>query len=126
MARILYVEDDLAAIETKRGILEGAGHELVACSVAEEAVELLRTTQFDVIITDWRLGKQRGKSVIEAAKNLTAAPVVVVSGFVAEAFRGGDPEPDLYLEKPVNPRELLASLEALLGEGQSSRGSEQG
>ena len=114
MARILYVDDDPAAIATKRAILERAGHEVITSDSAERAIELLQSEDFGAVITDWRLGGQRGKAIVEAAKLVSTAPVVVVSGYVAEAFSAGEPTPDLYLQKPVNPEELVQVLEILL------------
>ncbi len=41
-------------------------------------------------------------------------PVVVVSGYVAEAYQSAEPLADLYLEKPVNPEELVTIVNELL------------
>jgi len=51
---------------------------------------------------------------VEAAKAQSAVPVVVVSGYVAEAFRAAEPMADIYLEKPADPRELVQILGTLL------------
>ena len=115
MALLLYVDDDPAAIAAKRVVLERAGHQVTTCASVEAAIELLNANHFDAIITDWRLGERRGREIISAAKLISEVPIVVVSGFVSEAFHAGDPAPDLYLQKPVDPEELVRSLEALLG-----------
>jgi DNA-binding response OmpR family regulator len=52
--------------------------------------------------------------VVQAAKNHATLPVVVVSGYVAEAFQAAEPLADLYLEKPVNPEELVTIVNELL------------
>ena len=41
-------------------------------------------------------------------------PVVVVSGYVSEAFQAPEPLADLYLEKPINPEELVTIVNELL------------
>ena len=75
--------------------------------------ELERET-FDAVVTDWRLGDGVGRSVVQTAKAHSSVPVIVVSGYVSEAFRAAEPLADLYLEKPVNPAELVKTIETLL------------
>jgi DNA-binding response OmpR family regulator len=55
-----------------------------------------------------------GRSIVQAAKSHSSVPVVVVSGYVAEAFQAAEPLADLYLEKPVNPQELVTIVNELL------------
>ena len=52
--------------------------------------------------------------MVQAAKDHSSMPVVVVSGYVAEAFQAAEPLADLYLEKPVNPEELVTIVNELL------------
>ena len=114
MAKILCVDDDPDVVVIKRKILEQAGYDVTACISAEEAIREMQRIAFDGVVTDWRLGSERGRAIVEAAKAQTAVPVIVVSGFVAEAFRAAEPQADLYLEKPADPRELVKVLDTLL------------
>jgi DNA-binding NtrC family response regulator len=52
--------------------------------------------------------------VLQAAKTHSTMPVVVVSGYVSEAFQAPEPLADLYLEKPINPEELVTIVNELL------------
>lgn len=114
MARILCVDDDADAVLLKRSILERAGHTVVATQSADEAVDKLKSSAFDAVVTDWRIGDHDAHKVLETAKNYDSGPVVVVSGFVEEAFQASEPLADLYLGKPVNPEELVQIVDALL------------
>ena len=114
MARILCVDDDPDTVAVKREILERAGHSVTACISADEAFLELERQSFDAVVTDWRLGNRLGRSVVQMAKAHSGVPVVVVSGYVSEAFQAAEPLADLYLEKPVDPRELVTVMEALL------------
>lgn len=114
MARILCVDDDADTVALKREILERAGHAVTACISADEAFLELERHSFDAVVTDWRLGNCLGRSVVQMAKAHSSVPVVVVSGYVSEAFQAAEPLADLYLEKPVDPRELVTVMEALL------------
>ena len=114
MARILCVDDDPEIIALKQKILETAGHTVTACVSAEQAMHALDTQTFDAVVTDWRLGDGVGRSVVQSAKAHSSAPVIVVSGYVSEAFQAAEPLADLYLETPVNPVELIKVMDTLL------------
>src|SRR5215470_12264816 len=114
MARILCVDDEPRIVTLKCAILETAGHTVTASTSAHDAIEKLQTNTYDAVVTDWRLGDANGRAIVQAAKNHSSMPVVVVSGYVAEAFQAAEPLADLYLEKPVNPEELVTIVNELL------------
>jgi len=114
MARILCVDDEPHVVTLKCAILERAGHVVTASTSAQDAIQKLQSGAFDAVVTDWRLGDANGRTVVEAAKLHSSTPVVVVSGYVAEAFQAAEPLADLYLEKPVNPEELVTIVNELL------------
>ena len=114
MANVLCVDDDREMVALKKTILESAGHTVTACISAQQARRALEDQSFDAVVTDWRLGDGVGRSVVQAARAHSSAPVIVVSGFVSEAFQASEPHADLYLEKPVNPVELIKAMETLL------------
>jgi DNA-binding response OmpR family regulator len=114
MARILCIDDEPQVVQLKCAILEQAGHIVTAATSAREALELISANVYDAVVTDWRLGDGNGRGVVQAAKNHSTMPVVVVSGFVAEAYQAAEPLADLYLEKPVNPEELVTIVNELL------------
>jgi CheY-like chemotaxis protein len=114
MARILCVDDEPNVVTLKCRILEAAGHIVTASTSAQDAIQKLEHDNYDAVVTDWRLGDNVGRAVVQAAKNHATLPVVVVSGYVAEAFQAAEPLADLYLEKPVNPEELVTIVNELL------------
>jgi DNA-binding response OmpR family regulator len=114
MAKILCVDDEPHVVTLKCAILEAAGHTVTAATSAQDAIAKLQHNAYDAVVTDWRLGDANGRSVVQAAKDHSSMPVVVVSGYVAEAFQAAEPLADLYLEKPVNPEELVTIVNELL------------
>jgi DNA-binding response OmpR family regulator len=114
VANILCVDDDSEVIALKRAILEKAGHSVASCGSVEDAVRELGSHIYDAVVTDWRLGEESGRRIVQAARTNPMVPVVVVSGYVTEAFQAAEPVADIYLEKPVDPRELVQILETLL------------
>lgn len=114
MANILCVDDEVHAARLKCIILETAGHKATPATTLNEAISLLEQNTYDLVVTDWRLGEASGREVVVAARRLSRTPVVVISGYVNEAFQAPDPVPDYYLEKPVNPEELIAVVADLV------------
>ena len=114
MAKILCVDDEPHVVTLKCAILEAAGHQATPSTSAHDAIQKLQKGSYDAVVTDWRLGDGDGRKVVQAAKNHSTMPVVVVSGYVAEAFQAAEPLADLYLEKPVNPEELVTIVNELL------------
>ena len=114
MAKILCVDDEPAAVALKQAILERAGYTVISCTSAEDAIALLQGEPFDAVVTDWKLGQESGRQILLAAKTQAQVPVVVVSGYCAEAFRAAEPQADIYLEKPVDAMELVAIINTLL------------
>ena len=120
MAKILCVDDEPNVVKMKCAILEAAGHDVTPATSAHEALDKLKHASYDAVVTDWRLGDANGRAVVEAAKDHTNVPVVVVSGYVNDAFQAAEPLADLYLEKPVNPEELVTIVNELLKIGEKA------
>lgn len=118
MARILCVDDEPSVVTLKCAILEAAGHLATPATSAQDAMQKLESNSYDAVVTDWRLGDGDGRKVVQAAKSQSSTPVVVVSGYVAEALQAAEPLADLYLEKPVNPEELVTIVNELLRSGE--------
>jgi DNA-binding NtrC family response regulator len=114
VANILCVDDDHDVVANKKAILEEAGHTVTSCSSVEDAVRELDRQTYDAVVTDWRLGEESGRAIVQAARTTPGMPVVVVSGYVTEAFQAAKPLADIYLEKPADPRELVKILNTLL------------
>ena len=118
MSNLLCVDDEADVVALKAAILQSAGHTVTTASSAEDAMKKMELNTYDAVVTDWRLGDANGREVVLAAKSHCSLPVVVVSGYVAEAFQAAEPLADLYLEKPVNPEELVTIVNELLKTGE--------
>ena len=94
-------------------LLDAAGHDAAKAYSTHEGMQLLEQNGYDLIITGWHNGDATGAGVIRKAKEM-GLPVMVVSGYAAEAREQADPAADVYLEKPVNPEEMVTLVEKLL------------
>jgi len=115
--KILIVDDDPSLLEALERALRDAGEEVVAQGSFEEARRTLRTTAFDALITDVRLGAFNGLQLAVMARD--AHPeirVIVFSGFDDPVLRS-DAEHigALYLVKPVTSSQLLEILRRVPG-----------
>jgi len=124
MAKILCIDDESSIVTLKCAILQAAGHQVTSARSAHDAIEKLKNNDYDAVVTDWRLGDGDGRAIVQAAKSRSTMPVVVVSGYVSEAFQAAEPLADLYLEKPVDPKELVTIVNELLKSTGKTGGSE--
>src|ERR671933_124448 len=101
--RVLIAEDETIIRLDLRGLLERAGHEVVAeARDGQEALELARTTEPDLVIMDVKMPRLDG---IEAARRMLAdrpLPIVLLTAFDQPELvaRAGDAGVFSYLVKP--------------------------
>lgn len=117
-ARILIVEDGLIIAEDMRRRCEALGYTVTGlAATGEDAVFIADRTRPDLVLMDIRLrGTMDG---IEAARQIRATlgiPIVYATSSSDEAtlVRAKETEPFGYLLKPVEPRELHATIELAL------------
>ena len=115
MPRIHIIEDDAEISELLSTYLERRGHECVMSHSAEEA-EAHDPSGFDLCVVDIMLPGRDGFSFCEWVRERSDVPLVILSAEKGDANRihGIELGADDYLEKPFNPRELLARINALL------------
>jgi EAL domain-containing protein (putative c-di-GMP-specific phosphodiesterase class I) len=113
-ARVLLVDDEPAIARALSRILQTAGHVVTSAQSGEEAVALLGTVPFDVIVSDIRMPGMDGLALLKAirAKDLDI-PVAFMTGSpaletVLEAMENGAFR---YLTKPVDSDELRALVD---------------
>ncbi len=117
MAKVLIVEDDPEICTTVKDWLENQLHTVEAVGRGEDALEYLKTYDFDVIILDLYLPDIDGLEVLQKYRAKGGgARVLILTGRneVRDRERGLDLGADDYLGKPFHPRELAARLRALI------------
>jgi len=114
--RLLMVEDDELFRRTMGKHLEKY-YRVIAAADASEAVERLAESAPDVVLLDLMLGRESGLDVLEHLRGRAQPPpVVVLSALdripeVVSAVKAGASD---YLAKPVQPEQLLLTLERVI------------
>jgi PAS domain S-box-containing protein len=122
---VLLCEDEDALRALLERTLTRAGYRVVAAPRAEEAVRLAHELDgvYDAVVTDVVMPGGSGLALAEElARRHGARPLLLISGFSAEAVdRGaGVTAAGAFLEKPFESAELLATLRSLLDDQASS------
>ncbi|HEY8090202.1 MAG TPA: response regulator transcription factor [Polyangiaceae bacterium] len=127
-ARVLLVDDDRDIRDVVGAMLDAVGLTVQAATSAEEALERVRASSFDLLVLDWNLPGMTGIELcrlIRKDAQLGTLPVLFLTAHassrdVVEAFASGA---DDYVVKPFRAPELGARIFGLLRRarmGQSS------
>lgn len=113
-AKILAVEDDPVSLQAISAILKKYGFEVSCASGGMQALELISQRDFDLVITDLRMPKMDGISLLEETRRRgITVPFIVVTadGSVESAVAAMRKGAYDYLEKPYNPEILQLTVQ---------------
>jgi len=111
--RLLVVDDDPLLLKSLRDTLESDGHQVVAASSADEAVERLAACpdQPDLIISDFRMRQVDGIEVLTAARGHHPDGLrVLMTGYneiPTSMDRIRQAKIDAYVQKPLRSQDIL-------------------
>jgi DNA-binding response OmpR family regulator len=117
VAKILLVEDDRDLSMMVKAGLEGERHVVETAFDGDEAVHLIKTEDYDVVVLDWQLPELSGIDVLKKIRQMSKpVSVIMLTGRsgIDHKEEGMDTGADDYLTKPFDMRELHARLRALL------------
>jgi YesN/AraC family two-component response regulator len=112
---ILIVDDDPAVVEAFTAALKGA-YIVHGAATGEEACAILRAHPIAAIILDAVLGEEHGLDLVERFRELSAAPILILTGHSTEdlAIRAVRAKVDDYLRKPLDLDALHSAVARLL------------
>ena len=120
-ARILVVDDEADVCGLVRDCLAGHGYEVEGVGNTHEALALVDSGQFNLIISDLLMPGGGGKAILQAALELpTPPPVIVMTGRIEEHLEAQIMESGAAacLSKPFRVVDLRDAVARLLKRGQ--------
>lgn len=114
MKRILIVEDDDSISDLQKDYLEMNNYIVEISANGKEALNLIKTQNFDLVILDIMLPEMDGFEILKNLETEKLIPIILVSAKKEEfdkvkGFRLGA---DDYMTKPFSPSELVARVTA--------------
>jgi len=120
---VLLVEDDRSLRRYFEVTLQRAGYEVIAAGDGLEAMKLLLSHSFDVVVTDAVMPNLSGYELcrfVRSTERLSHLPLVLLSALDPKNAEAD--QVDTFLNKPISPEKLLECLEALVGSGRRGDG----
>ena len=127
--KVLVVDDDPDVRLFSVTVLEENGYTPLEAEDGEMGLKMIKAEKPDLVILDVLMPRQSGVRLyreLKTAKALKDLKVIILSGIAKKTFLrsqkaltefGGEeiPEPEIYLEKPVEPDELADVIKNVLG-----------
>ena len=115
MIKILLAEDDTSMREYLQRALIRVGYEVDAVGCGTEAMPLLETGKYDLLLTDIVMPEMDGIELAQKASAIDPAiRVMFITGFAAVALQGGRTAPEAkLLSKPFHLKDLVAEVDRL-------------
>jgi pilus assembly protein CpaE len=123
---VLIVDDSPTAGPELRQVLEREGYQVYTALRAEEALDALRTSKVDLIITEALLPTMDGFELVRQVRQAptnSGVPIVMLTvrsapEDYAAAFEAGANE---YFLKPIEPPKMVAAVRGLIARAEAGR-----
>jgi len=122
--KILVIDDDRLVVKSLAKLLTAAGYNVSCAQNENEAVELVNTTGFDLLISDIRIPGKDGIEIASdiekniAEKNEKMIPVIFITGYSdpdnydkAKKLKASD-----FIYKPFDRDRFLQAIKSVIGE----------
>lgn len=131
MYKILVIDDDMDICNLLERFLSKKGHAVKTAFTSTTALALIEQENFDVVLSDFRLGSTDGKQILQKVKEKSPeTQVIIITGYsdiktAVDVIKMGAFD---YITKPLFPDEILllldkaiAKREEILNQGDSGK-----
>jgi len=126
---VLVVDDDASMRKVLGALLENAGWTTTRAATGEEALDLVRAADPDVVISDLKMPGMDGLELLgQLRSSYPEIPVVLITahGSVDVAVQAMKRGAHDFLTKPFDKEQVLAIVDAASGQAESGRADFQG
>ena len=127
LQKVLIIDDDVDIVEAEKLLLENSGYDVISAFDGKEGYRKIKEEKPDIIILVLMMTtpdevfkitrKIRNDPEISALPIVMVTSVGKVTGFKYDPDRDRELLPvDEYLEKPINPDELISAVERALSQ----------
>ena len=120
MAKILSIDDAKSIREMVFAILSNAGHQVTTACDGEEAMEIARSTKFDLVLSDVNMPGMNGISLISKLRRLAGYEHIPMIMLTTESDdykkkKAKSMGATGWLQKPFTPDRLIKAVDKLVG-----------
>ena len=114
--KVLIVDDEKLIVKGIRFSLEQDGMEVDCAYDGEEALAMIQSKEYDIILLDVMLPKKDGFEVCQQVREFSGVPIVMLTakGEDMDKILGLEYGADDYITKPFNILEVKARIKAIM------------
>lgn len=114
--KVLVVDDEKLIVKGIRFSLEQDDYEVSCAYAGEEALQMAKETEYDIILLDLMLPKLSGLEVCQQIRGFSNVPIIMLTakGEDMDKIMGLEYGADDYITKPFNILEVKARIKAIL------------
>ena len=122
--RILVVDDEPFVCEAVKMMLTFDGHSVKTTNSAKDALAILESEKFDLVITDFAMPAMKGDELARQIKKLLPKqPVIMITAYAEMLQSSGNPLPgvDCLIGKPFLLENLRDAIAKVLPPGDAAK-----
>lgn len=115
--RILIVDDEQGVLDLCAEVLNVAGYSTVTTTLSEEAIQLVRSRDFDLVLTDLKMPGMDGIALMRTVEEINPSLGVVMMtayGDMESAISAIQAGAFGFIIKPFEPNDLYSSIQSAL------------
>jgi DNA-binding NtrC family response regulator len=116
-ARVLIVDDEPSVLDVSSRILAKSGYSVLSASNAQEALEIFKTADIDLIISDVLMPVMQGPELLQIVRQASPDTALMLMSAAPLAPVRGIP----FLRKPFGVKQLVVAVERALAEMMQAR-----